>query len=86
MANMFNLTELKQDWEDGFYESEWSVDSFSMTEVEENICKEICSFLPRHMLVYDWNLPYAEEIILIIRRQVKAMIGGRYETNGTKTR
>lgn len=68
ISKLFNLDELNKEWEEGFYENEWEVDTVDMTELEEKICMELTSFLPRHMLRYDWNLPYAEKIILIVRR------------------
>ena len=74
MSDKFNLKELTKDWEDSFYESDWEGDSLSMTELETNIHAELTSFLPRHMLVYDWNLPYADGIILIVRREIAKAI------------
>ena len=70
MKDKFNLHELKKEWEDGFYESAWNADTLSMTEVEANIHEQLRFFLPGHMPVYDWNRPYADEIILIIRREI----------------
>ena len=70
MQDKFNLQELTKGWEDGFYGSDWEVDSLSLTETEANIHQSLREFLPRHMAVYDWNLPYADEIILIIRRAI----------------
>jgi hypothetical protein len=66
---MFNLEELNKDWEEGFYESNWEPDTLNTTDTEDKIIKELTdNFLPRHMPIYDWNLPYAEMIIVIIRR------------------
>lgn len=70
LEESFNLSELKKDWEEHFYESEWTVDTLKLTKTEEKIIEELGTFLPRHMAVYDWNLPYAEETILIIRRML----------------
>ena len=71
MSPKLNFDETKQPWEEHFYESEWTVETLSLTETEKEIVEELTTFLPRHMYCYDWNLPYAEEIILIIRRHLK---------------
>ena len=71
---MFNLDELKQDWEEEFYESGWHTDTMSLTDTESKIINELTDFLPRHMEVYDWNLPYAEEVVLIVRRAIAAAV------------
>ena len=68
-----NLKELNKEWENGFYESDWEPDTLEYTETERNILEELTTFLPRHMAVYDWNLPYADEIILIFRRHLKGI-------------
>ncbi|MCK5608903.1 hypothetical protein KAR91_43925, partial [Candidatus Pacearchaeota archaeon] len=60
-----NCEELKKEWEEAFYESEWKPDTLKCTKTEEDIISELKALLPRHMPVYDWNLPYAEEILLI---------------------
>jgi hypothetical protein len=65
-----NFDELKKDWECDFYDSEWDCDTLTLTETEEGIMKELTAFLPRHMPCYDWNLPYADEILLIFRRHL----------------
>ena len=65
-------TEFHKHWENGFYESEWEPDTLSLTETEKAIIEEMRSFLPRHLPVYDWNLPYAEAILLIFRRHLKS--------------
>ncbi len=61
---MFNLEETEKSWEESFYESAWEPDTLTKTEVEKKISEELNYFLPRHMDVYDWNLPYIDEIIL----------------------
>ncbi len=66
---LFNLNELSAPWEEGFYDSDWHVDTLHLTDFEKNIIEALTSALPRHMPVYDWNLPYAEGIILILRRE-----------------
>ena len=81
MSDKFNLKELTKDWEDNFYEGDWEVGTLSMTKVEVNIHEKLSEFLPRHMLIYDWNLPYADEIILIIRREM-AKAKGADERSG----
>lgn len=63
----FNTKQLEASWVEHFYESAWDVDTLELTEFETEVIKELTTFLPRHMEVYDWNLPYAEMIILIIR-------------------
>lgn len=63
----FNLTELEKDWVETFYESDWKPDTINLTETEKQIISELSSFLPRHMPPYDWNLPFADMTILIIR-------------------
>lgn len=74
LKELFNLEQDEASWEEGFYESAWHVDTLQLTDTEEKIVGEITSFFPRHMLVYDWNLPYAEEVILIIRRVLNGKI------------
>ena len=66
-----NFDETSREWEGHFYESDWHYDTLMLTETEQKIIKELTTFLPRHMAVYDWNLPYAEEILLIFRRHLK---------------
>ena len=70
----FNLEELSKPWESSFYESAWEVHTLNLTKTEKAIIDELTTFLPRHMAVYDWNLPYAEEVILCVRRHVKDAI------------
>ena len=65
-----NFQELNKSWENGFYESEWEPDSLTYTATEKKIVSELKTFLPRHMDCYDWNLPYADEILLIFRRHL----------------
>ena len=67
-----NFTEPTKEWENSFYESEWSCDTLKYSKVEEDIIKELTTFLPRHMSPYDWNLPFADEIILIFRRHLQS--------------
>lgn len=74
VEEMFNFDELEQPWEESFYEDDWEPDSMTLTKLETEILSELEEFLPRHMPVYDWNLPYAEEVILIIRRMVSKKI------------
>ncbi len=64
-----DTNEISKEWERGFYESAWRSGTLSFTEDEEALVEEMCSFLPRHMAVYDWNRPYAEVIILMMRRR-----------------
>ena len=66
-----NYEELNKEWEESFYESGWEPDTLKYTETENNIVNELKAFLPLHMPEYDWNLPYAEEILLIFRRHLK---------------
>ncbi len=66
-----NQNELTFEWEDSFYDGAWEPDTLHYTETEQKIIDELTSFLPRHMLNYDWNLPYAEEILLIFRRHLQ---------------
>ena len=65
---MFNTNELSATWEDGFFDDDWEPDTLNLTDSEKKIIEDLKSFLPRHMPVYDWNLPYAEKIILILRK------------------
>ena len=65
-----NCEELDKPWEEDFYDDSWKPDTLNCTETENNILEELTSFLPRHMPLYDWNLPYAEEILLIFRRHL----------------
>lgn len=72
---LFNIKELSASWEDGFYESAWRPDTLRLTEFEKNTIKSLTdNLLPRHMPIYDWNLPYAETIILILRREFAKMV------------
>ena len=66
-----NFSETEKEWEEHFYESEWEPDTLALTETEKAIIEELTNFLPRHMTVYDWNLPFADEILLIFRRHLK---------------
>lgn len=66
-----NFDETSKDWEENFYEGAWYPNTLALTETERKIIKEMTTFLPRHMYSYDWNLPYAEEILLIFRRHLK---------------
>lgn len=72
---ILNHKELTKEWEENFYEGIWWPDTLKYTETENNIVKELKAFLPRHMPEYDWNLPYAEEILLIFRRHLKSQYG-----------
>jgi len=67
-----NFQELNKKWENGFYESEWEPDTLEYTATERKIIYELKTFLPRHMTCYDWNLPYADAILLIFRRHLRA--------------
>jgi hypothetical protein len=75
LEELFNLKELTKDWEKHFYESDWTVDTLTNTKSEESILEELGTFMPRHMPVYDWNLPYNEAILLVIRRHVALSLG-----------
>lgn len=66
-----SLNELNTGWEESFYEDGWKPDTLKYTEKEKKIINELTTFLPRHMPGYDWNLPYAEAILLIFRRHIK---------------
>ncbi len=72
-----NTSELSKEWEISFYESAWDVDTLTLTDDERVLVEEMQSLLPRHMPVYDWNRPYAEAIILIIRRRAALPNAGR---------
>lgn len=78
MKKQFNAKELDKKWADDFYDSAWTTDTLELTDFEKDLIEEMTSFLPRHMDVYDWNLPYAEMIILIIRNLLK---GKKYINN-----
>ena len=56
-------------WETKWGNLEWTVDTLSLTEDEQVFLTELCrEVLPRHMPVWDWNLPFAEKIIVMLRR------------------
>ena len=55
-------------WEKEFYESEWGVGTIKILDNEKEFMEDMGTFMPRHMPVYDWNLPYNEFILLKIRR------------------
>jgi hypothetical protein len=64
---LFNLFELHKDWEE--FIEDWKVDTLKLTPFEERIIEQLTSeVLPRHMPIHDWNLPYAEACILVLRR------------------
>lgn len=65
-----NFKELSKEWEESFYEDAWEPDTLEYTDIEKKIVDELKVFLPRHMPCYDWNRPYAEEILLIFRRHL----------------
>lgn len=69
MQPLFNKDELFVSWEDGFYDGDWKVNTLHLTDFEKSVVESLTEALPRHMPVYDWNLPYAEGIILILRRE-----------------
>lgn len=71
VRKMFNLNELEKEWQEQFYESEWHPDTLKKTQLEKDIEKELGTFLPRHMDVYDWNLPYIDFITLVVRKHIK---------------
>jgi hypothetical protein len=66
----FNLSETEKDWQEHFYEGEWSPDTLTKTQLELDIEAELGTFLPRHMDVYDWNLPYIDFITLVVRKHL----------------
>jgi len=70
VEKLFNIKELKKKWEETFYESDWNCDTLKYSKIEKSILEELTTFLPRHMPPYDWNLPFADEIILIFRRHL----------------
>ena len=77
LDKLFNFSELEKEWSDidNFYEDEWEPDTLDLTETEKEILEELTSnLLPRHMAVYDWNLPYAELIILKLRNILKTKL------------
>lgn len=59
-----------KDWEEGFYESNWEPNTLDYSPSEKEWIEKVTSFLPRHMAPYDWNLPFAEMILLITRRML----------------
>jgi hypothetical protein len=67
----FDTKELVKSWVENFYEDDWTIETLNLTKFEKDLVEELTTFLPRHMTVYDWNLPYAEMIILIIRNLIK---------------
>ena len=67
MNELFNTKDISKEWVNEFYDSKWDCDTLSKTTFEEAFIEELGLFLPRHMPVYDWNLPYSEMIVLIIR-------------------
>jgi hypothetical protein len=63
-----NTQETSKDWEEGFYESAWTPGTLTMSDDEKALLKDLCALLPRHMPIYDWERPWAEAILLIVRR------------------
>ena len=78
-----NFQELNKNWEHNFYESDWDPDTLEYTATEKKIIDELKTFLPRHMDCYDWNLPYADAILLIFRRHLKANQSPDSDTKGS---
>ena len=66
-SELFNTKDVNHDWIESFYEGGWNNSDMKFTEFENLILGERSYFLPRHMPYYDWNKPYAEAMILIIR-------------------
>ena len=64
---LFDTKDVDHKWIETFYESGWNDSDMKFTDFEKLILEELSYFLPRHMDVYDWNRPYAEAMILIIR-------------------
>ena len=63
-----NPNDTPPDWETN-WPSEWDVDTLNLTEDEQRFVQELQSeVLPRHMAPWDWNLPFAEKIIVMMRR------------------
>jgi len=57
------------DWETKWANEEWDVDTLHLTADEQRFLTELQrEVLPRHMPVWDWNLPFAEKIIVMMRR------------------
>lgn len=70
LSDLFNLQELNKSWEEDF--DNWTVQTLTLTKFEEDLIESITSeVLPRHMPIHDWNLPYAEGIILVLRRELQ---------------
>ena len=66
-------------WIESFYEGGWnSTEDIKFTEFEKELLEELQSFLPRHMHYYDWNKPYAQAVIFIIRN----LLNGKKLING----
>ena len=65
-----NFKELNRDWEENFHDGDWEPDTLEYTDIEKKIVDELKVFLPRHMDYYDWNLPYADGILMIFRRHL----------------
>lgn len=61
------VDELSQPWIEHFYEGDWHADDFPVTDFESDLIGELTTFLPRHMYYYDWNLPYAHMVVMILR-------------------
>jgi len=60
--------QFRKKWEQDFYEGDWECDTLKYSKTEKRFVESLNWFLPRHMAVYDWNLPYIDAIILKIRR------------------
>lgn len=57
------------EWETKWANEEWTVNTLHLTEDEQRFIEELKrEVLPRHMPVWDWNLPFAEKIIVMMRR------------------
>lgn len=66
-SELFDTDDVNHEWIENFYESGWNSSDMKFTNFEKQILEELETFLPRHMPVYDWNRPYAQVVILIIR-------------------
>lgn len=69
----FNLDELEKSWEEWF--DDWMPNTLTMTQFEEKLMTDwTAGCLPRHMRPHDWNLPFAEGLLLQLRRNIAGIM------------
>lgn len=68
-------------WEKGLLNGEcfdfelWDSENNSLSEIEEKMVEKLTDLvLPRHMTYFDWNLPFAQASIIVLRPFIKNLL------------